>query len=431
MTGTPTHSFRVLAHRDFAIFFGAALVSNTGSWMQSIAAPYVLYQLTHSTTWLGIGAFMAFFPALCVGPLAGSLADRYPRKTILLWTQTGMMLTAFGLWAVWVADLATPEVIVTLLFFSGIMSGLNLTAWQSFVPQLVPASDLLAAVRLNSMQFVAARAFGPALAGLVLQLYGAGAAFFLNGVSFMLVLGALVLIHPRVVQLDETAGRVMQHFREAVRYVRARSALLLPVITIAVVSFFGSSVVQLAPAFADDVFGVGKSGYGFLVSAFGLGAIVGSLVVALWADRFRRSRVAIAGLFLYSAGELIFAVAPAYAWGIAGMVTMGAAYILIATALNTSMQARVDEAHRGRAMSIYLMGLLAGVPLGALVQGKLADVIGLRATVIAATIGLVVCAVIGIVRAHAFRPLDEAVEDETGIGPDLVLEAPPAIAAAD
>ena len=431
MTGLPRTSFRVLRDRDFAIFFAAALVSNSGSWMQSIAAPYVLYQLTHSTTWLGIGAFMAFFPALCVGPLAGSLADRFSRKTILLWTQTGMMLTAFGLWAVWIADLATPGVIVTLLFFSGITSGLNITAWQSFVPQLVPASDLLAAVRLNSMQFVAARAFGPALAGLVLQLYGAGTAFFLNGVSFMLVLGALVLIHPRSVQLDESAGRVMQHFREAVRYVRARSALLLPVITIAVVSFFGSSVVQLAPAFADDVFGVGKSGYGFLVSSFGLGAIAGSLLVALWADRFRRSRVAIAGLFLYSAGELLFAVAPEYALGIAGMVTMGAAYILVATALNTSVQARVDEAHRGRAMSIYLMGLLAGVPLGALVQGKLADVIGLRATVIAATIGLVVCSVIGIVRAHAFRPLDEALEDETGVGPDLVLEAPPAIAAAD
>ena len=94
MTGRPRHSFRVLRDRDFAIFFVAALISNSGSWMQAIAAPYVLYQLTHSTTWLGIGAFMAFFPALCIGPLAGSLADRYPRKHILFCTQTGMMVTA-------------------------------------------------------------------------------------------------------------------------------------------------------------------------------------------------------------------------------------------------------------------------------------------------------------------------------------------------
>lgn len=431
MTGAPRHSFRVLAHRDFAIFFVAALISNTGNWMQSIAAPYVLYQLTHSTTWLGIGAFMAFFPALCMGPLAGSLADRYPRKRILLWTQSGMMLGAFALWGAWTAGIATPGVIVALLCCSGLVSGINITAWQAFLAQLVPPGDLLAAVRLNSMQFMSARAFGPALAGLVLELYGAGTAFFLNGLSFVLVLGALVLIRPRSVQLDESAGRVLEHFREALAYVRARSAVLLPVITITVVSFFGTSVIQLAPAFAEDVFDVGKGGYGLLVGAFGVGAIAGSLVVALWAERYRRSRVTIVGLFLFCAGELVFALAPAYGAGVAAMATMGGAYILVATAVQTSVQASVDDAHRGRAMSIYLMGLLAGVPIGALLQGKLADVIGLRATVVAATGALVACTLVAIARARAFRPLDEALEVDTGIGPDLVLETPPTIAAAD
>jgi MFS family permease len=431
VTGAPRHSFRVLRDRDFAIFFAAALVSNSGSWMQSIAAPYVLYQLTHSTTWLGIGAFVAFFPALCVSPLAGSLADRYPRKTILFCTQTGMMITAFGLWAVWESGAATAEIIVVLLFFSGIASGLNIAAWQSFVPQLVAPADLLAAVRLNSMQFVAARAFGPALAGLVLQLYGAGTAFFLNGVSFVLVLGALLLIHARSVAVDVDAGRVMQHFREAVAYVRARAGLFVPVVTIATLSFLGSSVQQLAPAFADDVFGVGKSGYGFLISAFGMGAIVGSLVVAFWADRYLRSRVTVIGLLSFAVGELIFAATHTYAVGIAGMVVMGAAYLFVATALNTSLQARVDEAHRGRAVSIYLMGLLAGVPVGALLEGKLAEVIGLQATVVVAALGLVACSVVGMVKFEGFRPLDEALDVETGRGPDLMIDTPPTIAAAD
>jgi MFS family permease len=431
VTGESKHSLRVLRHRDFAIFFGAALVSNSGSWMQSIAAPYVLYQLTHSTAWLGIGAFMAFFPALCVGPLAGSLADRFPRKTILMFTQTGMMCTAFGLWGVWEAGVATPGVIVALLFFAGIASGLNIAAWQSFVPQLVPQADLLPAVRINSMQFVAARAFGPAVAGLVLSAYGAGTAFFLNGVSFLLVLGALLLIHPRVVAVDVDAGKVMAHFREGLAYVRARAALFVPVITITVVSFLGSSVQQLAPAFADDVFHVGKSGYGFLISAFGIGAIFGSLFVAFRADRYLRSRVTIAGMFVFAAGEVLFGLSHEYAVGVAGMVIMGAAYLLIATALNTSLQARVDEVHRGRAISIYLMGLLAGVPLGALLQGKLAEVVGLQATVIGAAVALAVCAVVGIMRYDGFRPLDEALEDETGRGPDLVIETPPELASAD
>ncbi len=431
MSSGVRYAFGVLRHRDYAIFWFAALVSNSGTWMQSIAAPYVLYQLTRSTAWLGVGAFMTFFPALLVSPLAGSLADRFARKRILLWTQTAMMTVAFALFGVYVSDAATPGIIVGLLCLSGIATGLNISAWQSFVPQLVPRDQLLPAVRLNSMQFVAARAFGPALAGIVLQAAGAGTAFFLNAVSFVFVLGALLMIRPRPVPTDEGAGRVLDHFREAVAYVRARSALLVPVATIAMVSFLGSSVVQLTPAFAEDVFHVGKSGYGFLVSAFGLGAIVGSFLVSVWGDRSPRSRVALGGLALFGAGELLFGGAPEYSVGLAAMATMGVAYLLIATALNTSIQARVDEVHRGRTMSIYLMGLLAGVPIGALLQGYLADVIGLRATVVASASALIVGVVIGAVRTDRYRPLDEALEDETGIGPDLVLDAPPTIASAD
>jgi MFS family permease len=429
--GTPRNSLSVLRYRDYAIFWGAALISNTGTWMQSIAAPFVIYQLTRSTTWLGIAAFMAFFPALLMGPLAGSLADRYPRKTILLFTQTAMMLVAFALWGTWVADIATAEVIVGLLMLSGIASGLNITAWQAFVPQLVPRTELLHAVRVNSMQFVAGRAFGPALAGLVLEVYGAGTAFLLNAMSFLLVIAALVAIHPHPVPVNTQAGRVRDHFREALTYVRARPAIYLPVLTITAVSFFGSSMVQLVPAFTEDVFGVGRGAYGLLVAAFGIGAVAGSFVVAFWADRYLRSRVAVFGIFLFAAGEVIFGGAPTYVVGIAGMLTMGIAYVLIATALNTSIQARVDEAHRGRAVSIYLMGLLAGVPLGALLQGMLASVFGLRVTVVGSALLLAGTAIAAVVRFSWFRPLDEALEDETGAGPDLVFGTPPSIASTD
>lgn len=242
---------------------------------------------------------------------------------------------------------------------------------------------------------------------------------------------ALVMIHPRPVPTDDGAGRVLEHFRQGLRYVRARTGLLLPVVTITIVSFFGSSVVQLAPAFAEDIFDVGKGGYGFLVSAFGIGAIFGSFVVTVAGDRVRRSRVALFGLSLFAAGELLFAVAPDYGIGIAGMVVMGVAYIMIATALNTSVQARVDEVHRGRTISIYLMGLMAGVPLGALLQGAVADEVGLRITVVGSGLALVACVLAGTLRYDRFGPLDESVEQDTGRGLDLVLEAPPSIASAD
>lgn len=428
-----TSSFSVLRYRDFALFWGAAMVSNSGTWMQTIAVPFVLYRMTHSTTWLGLGAFMAFFPALLVGPLAGSLADRYSRKRILLATQTGMMATAFVLWGVWIAGIATPSLIVVILCFSGVASGINIAAWQAFVPQLVPREDLLHAVRLNSMQFVAARAFGPALAGLVLQELGAGTAFLFNAISFVLVLFALLAIRPRPVPTDQHAGRVLAHFKEALAYVSSRKALLLPVLTIALLSFFGSAVVQLTPALARDEFDVGRGQYGLLVAAFGVGAIGGSLLVAVWADRYRRSLVALGGIGLFAIGQLVLGVAPDYSVGLAAMVTMGMAYLLVATALNTSIQARVDEVHRGRTVSIYLMGLLAGVPLGALLQGKLAEVVGLRETVLSAAVGLVVAAALLAMRFDRFRPLDEAFEGEIlpSRGPALLIDTPPAIAGAD
>ncbi|HEU5301676.1 MAG TPA: MFS transporter [Acidimicrobiia bacterium] len=425
------HSFVVLRHRDYALFWSAALVSNSGSWMQMIAAPYVIFQITHSTTWLGIGAFMAFFPAFCMGPLAGSLADRFPRKTVLLCTQLGMMFAAFGLFAAWELGIATRGVIIGLLGLAGIASGLNITAWQSFVPQLVPRADLLHAVRVNSMQFVAGRAFGPALAGVVLDHFGPGTAFLINALSFVFVLSALAAIHPRPVASDMQAGRVRDHFREAISYVRARQAILLPVITITMVSLLGSSVVQLAPAFAQDEFDVGRSAYGFLVSAFGIGAVLGSIIVALWADRSPRSRVATFGLLLFAGGEMLFGGAPGYGFGVVGMFLMGMAYVLIATAINTSIQARVDETHRGRAMSIYLMGLLAGVPIGSLLQGTIASVIGLRVTVLGSAALLLLWMTTAISRYDRLHPLDEALEDETGRGPDLVIGSPPSIASAD
>jgi len=427
----PRNSLRVLRYRNFTIFWSGALVSNTGSWMQSIAVPFVLYQMTNSTTWLGLGAFMAFFPALCVGPLAGSLSDRYDRKLVLLWSQSVMMIFAFSLWWVWISGWASPEVILVLLALSSTASGISISAWQAFIPQLVPPADMLPAVRVNSMQFVASRAFGPALAGLILAAYGPGTAFLLNAFSFVLVLIALAVIRPRMVARDRDVGNIREHFREALRYINVHPALKSPVVIIMVISFFGSSVIQLIPALAEGQFAVGKSQYGFLVAAFGAGAILGSIFVSVRADPYLRYQVALVGIFIYAAGEIILAATNFYAVGVAGMLVMGWAYVLLATALNTSIHAQVDEAYRGRVISIYLMGLLAGAPLGALAQGLLASWIGLAPTIILAGATLSVCGLIAQFRFNGLRALDENLEIETGRASDLIIGTPPSIASLD
>lgn len=424
-TGT---SFRVLRSRDYAVFWCAALLSNTGSWMQTIAVPFVIYQMTHSTTWLGFAAFMTFIPTMLAGPFAGSYADRHSRKRILLVTQSMMMVAAFALWGIWVTNVATPGLIVAIVFVSGFVGGFNITTWQAFITQLVDADELVDAVRLNSLQFMGARAFGPAVAGVILQAFGPASAFFVNALSFVLVLGALFFVHPRPQVYSAEEGTVLEHFRDGVRLVGERTALFLPVLMIGVVSLLGTSVIQLTPALARDEFHVGRGAYGILVAAFGAGAVVGSITIAIVADRYLRSVVARLGLVGLGIAVVALGLAPTYGIGLASMFLMGLMYLLLATSLNTGVQARVEDEYRGRVMAIYLSSLLLGVPMGALIQGKLASMVDLRTVLVGSGVLLLAFAVVVLVRYHRLDPLDEAL---TEVHTDPLLRGQPAIPGAD
>ncbi|MDQ1430979.1 MAG: hypothetical protein QOF40_1581, partial [Actinomycetota bacterium] len=277
-----------MRHRDFSLFFSAALLSNTGTWMQTITVPFVLDELTHSTVWVGLGAFCTFFPSTVVGPLAGSLADRYSRRTVLLCSQVVMMVSALALWGVWVSGIATPLLIVGCVVVGAIGAGITIAAWQAFVPQLVPPETMVSAVRLNAMQFTGARAFGPALAGLVLAQFGPGTAFLANALSFLLVIGALLLIAARPVATGGAHGGVFAHFREGIRYVRRRDALVVAVLGALLSSLLGVSMIQLAEPFTRQVLHEGAGKYGLLVAAYGVGAILGSIFTVARGDAFRR-----------------------------------------------------------------------------------------------------------------------------------------------
>jgi MFS family permease len=402
-TGT---SFQVLKQRNFAIFWGAALVSNIGSWMQTTTIPFVIYKMTGSTTWLGFAAFAQVIPMVLVTPFAGSFADRHSRKAILLVTQTGMMVVAFLLWLVWTSGAATPWNILAVVCCAGLIGGVTTPSWQAFVIQLVPERQLMDAVRLNSVQFMAGRALGPAIAAAVLQAFGPGAAFLSNAVSFVVVLVALLLIHPRPQVFSADTSSVGSHVREGFRIVRGDVALFVPIVMIGIVSLFGTSVLQLAPALAKEEFEVGRGAYALLVAAFGFGAITGSLASAFFADRLRRSVAMTAGGIVLPIALIVLGVAPAYALGLAALYVMGTAHMVIAVALNTSLQSRVHDTFRGRVMSMYLMMLVLGSPLGALLGGKLATIIGLRAVMVSFGILLLLCVTYAIARYDRFRVLE-------------------------
>ena len=371
---------RALRHRDFALYWSSALVSSIGTWIQNTTVPFVVYDLTGRTSLIGITAFLNLFPTVLVGPLAGSLADRFPRRRVLLGTQVAQASVAAVLWLVWIAGAGSVPALLVLVTLAALSSGLNIPAQQAYVTELVPRRDLLNAITLNSAQFNAARAIGPAVAGIVLATLGAAWAFFLNGVSFGALIGALLLIRTADSARERPAGNVRQQFVEGWRYVRARGEIVLCMALVVLVAGLGMPVAQLMPVYAADVFDVGRSGYGLLASALGIGGIVATPIIGGWGDAVRRSRLVLLSLLLYGAALLGFAHAPGFATGVACIGLAGACFLAVVSSLNTTVQLLIDERLRGRIMAIYVMSFTAAYPIGSLVQGAAADHLGAPAT---------------------------------------------------
>ncbi len=375
--------------------------------MQTVTVPFVLDQMTHSNAVVGLGAFFTFFPIVVAAPLAGTLADRYSRRGILLWSQAVMMVAAFGLFVLWVSGAATPVNLLVCVTVSGTANGITIAAWQSFVTQLVPREEMLNAVRLNSMQFTASRAFGPALAGLVLASAGPGAAFFANGVSFVVVLVALGLIPPREIGA-RTRSRMVTEFLEGIRYVRERRLFSTAVLITFVFSFFGQPIIQLVEPFSRHVLDVGAGKYGVLVAVLGAGSILGSLTT-VYGARLLRSRLIAVGFVGFIAAELALALAPSYAFALVAAMLLGAATPIWQVSIFTAVQDNVDEVYRGRVVSLSLIAFFAAGPIGAVAAGVISESIGLRSTFVLAATALAVFAIGANARLDRFRLFDQTV----------------------
>ncbi len=384
-------SMRALRHRDFAIFWTGALVSNSGSWLQNVAVPYVLFQLTGSTLWVGLATFAQFLPGVLFGPLGGALADRYDRRRVLVLTQSLLAVASLMLWASWAAGFRRPVLILALVAVTGVVGGLNIPSWQAYVPSLVPRADLLSAVTLNSLQFNAARALGPAVAGLILAGWGAGAAFLLNALSFIFVLAALFLVKRRDEARPAHDGTgVMRQFVSALRYIRTQPGLEVSILVAFLVAALGNPVVQFTVVYAEDVYHVGSLAYGLLAAAMGIGAAVAAPLVSGWDASLSRATIVRYGLPLYGLSCAAFGASGNYTLGFIALVVSGGGFLAVISATNTSMQIIVADAVRGRVLAARVMSFTLAFSVGGLIQGSLADVIGVRPTVTGA--GLILAA---------------------------------------
>jgi predicted MFS family arabinose efflux permease len=313
---------------------------------------------------------------------------------------------AVALWLVWASGVRSSVVILALVALSGVFSGLNIPSWQSFVNDLVPRDDLLSAVTLNSLQFNAARALGPAVAGVLLATVGPGWAFFTNAVSFGFVLLALALVHVRPgVSASPPSGGVMSQFRDAITYARTQRGIRIGILVAVLVALLGNPVSQFTVVFAADVYDVGPLGLSLLNVALGVGAVLSAPVVSGW--DISRAVLARSAMLTYAAAIVLFAVAPVYVPGLVALVVVGAGFLVVISSTNTSVQLIVADHMRGRVMALRIMAFTGAYPLGALIQGWLADAIGPQWTVGLAGALLLIAGLLLSRRAGAFEALDD------------------------
>lgn len=376
-------AFAAFRYRNFSLMWTASLLSSSGSWLQMVAVPYVIYTITGSGAWLGFAGFLGYAPMVLTGPYAGSIADRFDRRKVLIVGGLVQTTITFGLWIEWVAGVRSIGVFLGILTLGSFVGGFTVAAWQSFVTELVPREHLLNAVTLNSAQFNAARAFGPALGGVVLATLGVSWCFFINAVSFLVMVLGLLLVHVAKRTITATAGRArpLHEMRQAMTYVRGVPGIVTCLIIVSALGSLGGPLFNLLVVFATDVYGVGKGAYGLLAACLGTGAIIVAPLVAGRGGGISRSRLVSIAMVGYGSALVLLGAAPVVALGAAALLVAGAGYLGITASLNTAVQLQVREDMRGRTMAFYLMVLTASVPIGAQVQGWMVDWVGVRWTV--------------------------------------------------
>jgi len=407
---------KAFRYRDFRIFWIGALVSNTGTWVLNLTLPFVLFELTGSALWVGAAVAAQFLPMFMFSPLGGSVADQYPRRSVLLVMQLAMGVGAALIWLAWVSDLRNPWVLLLLVAVVGALNGVSMPSWQGFVHDLVPREDLLSAVTLNSLQFNAARAIGPAIGGVMLATLGPAWAFGLNAVSYAFIIAALLLVRAgRGLRVARSTLPFTRQIRSAVGYIKGQPGIVMALIIAFTVGFFGNPVFSFTVVFAGAVFEVGPVQLGLMNAALGVGAFAAAPLVG--GSRFapRLSVVAGSGLVAYGAMLILFALAPSYGISILALVVIGACFLSVVASINTAGQMIVADSYRGRVLALRMMVFTVAAPTGGLAQGWLADQVGPRATVAAAGVAMLVIALVVVSRRGRIRlaRLDDPHDERT------------------
>jgi MFS family permease len=396
-------SFTSLSVPNYRRYFAGQLVSLTGNWMQIVAEMWLILSLTGSGVAVGITSALQFLPFLLFGAFGGLLADRFPKRRLLVLTQTLMALPALALWAATEGGAVTPWLVWALVFVRGTVNAVDNPTRQSFAIEMVGPDRVVNAVSLNNALIHSARILGPAGAGILIATLGVGPCFLLNALSFGAMIVALRGMDPAELRPAPVATRGRGAVRAALGYVAHTPALAIPLAMMGVVGTLGYNFQVILPLLARFSFDGGAATYTALAVAMGAGSVVGALVAG--ARGRVGPRLLIAAAFGFGAVALLAAAAPSVPLEIAALVPLGAASVTFAAGVNSSLQLEADPPMRGRVMALYSIVFLGSTPIGGPLAGWLSQSIDPRAALVL-TGAAALAAALGA--RVAFRALREA-----------------------
>lgn len=382
-----------------------------GTWMQTVAQQWLVYRLTGSAAMLGIVGFLGQLPVLLFAPVGGVLADQFQRRSLLLLSQLLFMAHALAFALLTLTDLIRVWHIPMLAFIFGLISAVDIPTRQSFVPELVPKSLLVNAIALNSAMFNMARVVGPAVAGILVAWIGEGWCFLINGVSyFAIIFGLLVMELPKSAG-QSTRSSPLSHLIEGAKFVIGTAPIRWILTLLGLVSLTGMSYVVLMPIFADRILRVGPRGLGILMAASGIGAFIGALSLAMHRGVAGLDKRIALGAIGFGVSLLLFSHSRSFVLSTLLLMPAGFCMITQMASSNTLVQTLSPDQMRGRVMAAYAMMFMGMAPLGSLLAGTMAHMLGAPKTV---ALNGMVCIIGGLIFAACLNRVSHSPLKATG-----------------
>ena len=370
---------RAFAHRDFRLFFAGQLVSLVGTWMQSVAQSWLVLELTNSPFRLGLIGTLQFAPVLALSFFAGAMADRLPKRRLLIATQSVMCVQALVLALLVHRGHVQYWHVAVMATVYGIANTVDMPTRQAFIAEIVGRESLRSAIALNSAMFNGARVVGPALAGLVIARWGTALAFFFNGLSFLAVIAALAALRAEGRPRAASGRALSREIGEGLRYALRTPRIALVMTLVMAVSAFFFNYNTLVPLLARDVLHQDAHGFGLLMTAVGLGAVAGAIVLASLGTERPPTQVLVTAALTLGLATMLMASVGRFGVAVALLVIMGFCGMLFMTGANTTVQLSVPDDLRGRVMSLHTLMFAGMTPFGAFLVGSVTEALGARA----------------------------------------------------